>query len=204
MTDAFDPSTLPPRMLASEVCEVARISKATLYRRIADGSLDLKPVDRGREKIFSRADVIRALGLGGTPAPTQAERPAGAIGDPATFRARFEEARRQQRKPPRPKQVQPEPLKPSEHHAVMLSVRPGVRVDLREDGRYDVVFVARANARASTWPDRITLPRAAPGPLALLDRAEFEALASEAAAVRAECQAALNHERGREGRKAAR
>lgn len=196
MTDAFDPTILPPRMLASEVCEVARISKATLYRRIADGSLDLKPVDRGREKIFSRADVIRALGLGETPRPAPAERSPSIITDPAEFRARFDEARRQQRKPPRPAQVRPEPLKPAEHHALMLSARPGIRVDLREDGQYDVTFVARANARASTWPARVVLPRVTPGPVALQDRAEFDALAAEAAAVRAECQAAVSLERG--------
>lgn len=59
---------LPPRLTTTEVCELARISRRTLSRRIRDGSLTLAPVDRGREMLFRTSDVIRAFDLGEQPA----------------------------------------------------------------------------------------------------------------------------------------
>ena len=63
---------LPMRMTTREVCALGRISVRTLSRRIADGTLALAPVDRAREKLFRREDVIRAFGMesefGGAPA----------------------------------------------------------------------------------------------------------------------------------------
>lgn len=64
MTDApVHIAGLPMRMTTTEVCAVARFSKRSLHRRIKDGTIDLKPVGRGREKLYLRADVVRALGL---------------------------------------------------------------------------------------------------------------------------------------------
>lgn len=62
-TPPSDIARLPMRMTTSEVCAVARFSKATLQRRIKTGLIDLKPIDRGQEKLYLRADVVRALGL---------------------------------------------------------------------------------------------------------------------------------------------
>jgi len=50
------------RYTASEVCRLAGYSKVTLRRRISAGRLP-KPVDRGREMLFDRQAVDRALGL---------------------------------------------------------------------------------------------------------------------------------------------
>lgn len=54
---------LPMRMTTREVCALGRISVRTLSRRIADGTLDLAPVERAREKLFRREDVVRAFGM---------------------------------------------------------------------------------------------------------------------------------------------
>ncbi len=62
---------LPPRLTTTEVCDLARISRRTLARRMKNRTLDLKPVDRGRERLFRACDVIRAFGLN-EPATTEA------------------------------------------------------------------------------------------------------------------------------------
>lgn len=54
---------LPHRMTTREVCALGRISVRTLSRRITDGTLALVPVDRAREKLFRREDVVRAFGM---------------------------------------------------------------------------------------------------------------------------------------------
>lgn len=48
------------RLTTDEVLALARISRASLWRRVADGRLPL-PIDRGRQALFSRAAVIDAL-----------------------------------------------------------------------------------------------------------------------------------------------
>lgn len=48
------------RLTTSEVMSLARISRATLWRRVAAGHLP-RPVGRGRQALFSRFAVIRAL-----------------------------------------------------------------------------------------------------------------------------------------------
>lgn len=54
-------SILPAlRLTTGEVCQIARISRATLWRRIKSGGLPL-PIDRGRQALFDRAQVLRAL-----------------------------------------------------------------------------------------------------------------------------------------------
>lgn len=52
----------PARLTTSEVCELARYKRDTLWRRIREGKMP-KPVDRGREALFDRAAVEKALGL---------------------------------------------------------------------------------------------------------------------------------------------
>lgn len=199
MTDApFDPANLPLRMLTSEVCEAARISKRSLFRRMANGMIDLQPIDRGREKIFRRADVIRAFDLGDGPLVPSVEPPARSweAPDPATFKAQIEAARRQQRKPPKLAPVdEVKPLTPQHHRAVRLGIARGIRVMEDADGRFTVSFHSPRNARASDWPAVICLPRAAPGPVTLATEREFEDLKTEVAGIRAECRAALRAEK---------
>lgn len=54
-------SAAPPvRLDTAEVCAIARISRATLWRRIAAGRLPA-PVDRGRRALFDADAVFSAL-----------------------------------------------------------------------------------------------------------------------------------------------
>lgn len=48
------------RMATGEVLALARISRATLWRRVASGRLPA-PIDQGRQSLFLRSEVIRAL-----------------------------------------------------------------------------------------------------------------------------------------------
>ncbi|MBB1178048.1 hypothetical protein DSM05_02620 [Pseudomonas sp. FW305-3-2-15-E-TSA4] len=48
------------RMTTGEVLALARISRATLWRRIQCGRLP-PPVDQARQALFLRADVVQAL-----------------------------------------------------------------------------------------------------------------------------------------------
>lgn len=54
--------TLPLRISASQVIDLAGISPATLAKRIREGTMPL-PVDKARERLFDRDAVLRALGL---------------------------------------------------------------------------------------------------------------------------------------------
>jgi hypothetical protein len=65
-----DVASLPMRMTTAEVCDLARFSPATFHRkRKADPSwLPASAVQGGRQLIFDREAVIRALGLRGAPA----------------------------------------------------------------------------------------------------------------------------------------
>lgn len=51
---------VPLRVTTREACRLARVSRATLFRRIAQGRLP-GPVDRGRELLFCRRSLISAL-----------------------------------------------------------------------------------------------------------------------------------------------
>lgn len=48
------------RMTTTEVLALARISRATLWRRVASGRLP-RPIDHGRQSLFARVAVIAAL-----------------------------------------------------------------------------------------------------------------------------------------------
>ncbi|MBU1325730.1 MAG: hypothetical protein KJ676_10845 [Alphaproteobacteria bacterium] len=48
------------RMTTGEVLALARISRATLWRRISCGRLP-RPVDQARQALFLKADVLQAL-----------------------------------------------------------------------------------------------------------------------------------------------
>lgn len=48
------------RLTTEEVMALARISRASLWRRVGDGRLP-KPIDRARQALFSRVAVIEAL-----------------------------------------------------------------------------------------------------------------------------------------------
>lgn len=56
---------LPLRMTATEVCALAHCSKVTLYRRRKANPawLPMSPMKLGKEQLFDRADVLRALAL---------------------------------------------------------------------------------------------------------------------------------------------
>lgn len=56
---------LPLRLTADEVAQLARCSKATIFRRrrLQPDWLPLSPMKMGRELLFERADVIKALAL---------------------------------------------------------------------------------------------------------------------------------------------
>lgn len=51
-----------PRLTASEVCRLAGYGRVTLGRRVRDGLMP-KPVDRGRERLFDRQEIYKALGI---------------------------------------------------------------------------------------------------------------------------------------------
>lgn len=51
---------LPHRMTTREVCAFARISPATMWRRVKTGRLP-RPVDQAREALFKREQVLDAL-----------------------------------------------------------------------------------------------------------------------------------------------
>lgn len=48
------------RLTTAEVMMLARISRATLWRRVASGRLP-RPIDQARQSLFSRVAVITAL-----------------------------------------------------------------------------------------------------------------------------------------------
>ena len=56
---AADPVAVE-RLTTSEVLQLARLSRSTLWRRVAGGRLPA-PVDHGRQALFSKAEVIFAL-----------------------------------------------------------------------------------------------------------------------------------------------
>jgi predicted DNA-binding transcriptional regulator AlpA len=49
----------PERLTTSEVLALLRISRATLWRRVAQGRLP-RPLDRGRQALFCKAAVCEA------------------------------------------------------------------------------------------------------------------------------------------------
>ena len=53
------------RLTTHEVLALARISRATLWRRVASGRLP-PPIDFGRQALFSRVAVVAALALEAT------------------------------------------------------------------------------------------------------------------------------------------
>ena len=72
----LDTDNLPARVPGSRVARLLGYSHRTFSRRRATGAVDLKPVDRGSELLYARADVLRALGIGDTPpAATNVARP---------------------------------------------------------------------------------------------------------------------------------
>ena len=58
-----DLARLPMRLTTAEVCQLARISPATLWRRIKARTLALAPCDRGRQALYERDAVLRAFGM---------------------------------------------------------------------------------------------------------------------------------------------
>lgn len=58
-------TNLPPRIPTSTVLELAGYSESVLRTRIKDGKMP-HPIDRAKENIFLRDDVLKHLGLAGT------------------------------------------------------------------------------------------------------------------------------------------
>ena len=56
---ALEPQTTIERLTTTEVLALLRISRATLWRRIAEGRLP-RPQDHGREALFCKAAVVEA------------------------------------------------------------------------------------------------------------------------------------------------
>lgn len=50
----------PERLTTGEVCKLARLSRATLWRRIAQGRMP-RPIDRGRQALFCAEAIAQAL-----------------------------------------------------------------------------------------------------------------------------------------------
>ena len=53
----------PARLTTGEVCQIARFSRATLWRRVAAGRLP-EPIDHARQALFCAKDVMSALRQG--------------------------------------------------------------------------------------------------------------------------------------------
>lgn len=70
MKGAVGHNPVPSRLTTAEVMSLARISRATLWRRISAGRLP-QPVDRAREALFSEAEVHAALNAASTTAMSQ-------------------------------------------------------------------------------------------------------------------------------------
>src|SRR5262245_6822615 len=97
MLDDRQISSLPLRMTRDEACAFARFSPATLARkRAADpGWLPASPVQGGRQTIFDRDAVLKALGVPSADAPALAAQPVTDIEALDAFRrARLKEALR--------------------------------------------------------------------------------------------------------------
>ena len=63
------------RLTTREVCALARLSPATVWRRIRSGELP-KPVDYGRQALFDRVAVEQALRRSAAPSFTRSLEPA--------------------------------------------------------------------------------------------------------------------------------
>ena len=59
-------ASLPWRMTTVEVCTLARVSRATLWRRIKAGQMPA-PIDHARQALFERDAMISALGRASRP-----------------------------------------------------------------------------------------------------------------------------------------
>ena len=73
MSPPHDPGLPPTRMTTAEVCARARISRASLWRRVADGRLPA-PIDHARQALFCSAAVERSLSLHAAPEPSALDR----------------------------------------------------------------------------------------------------------------------------------
>ena len=74
-----------PRITSREICELARYTKATLWRRIDAGQMPA-PIDRGGDGfLFDRKAVLAALGYGAADSATVPEAPDGSF-NPADFK----------------------------------------------------------------------------------------------------------------------
>lgn len=90
----MDLAGLPVRVPTSMVAQLLGFSVRTLQRRRKIGALNLNPVDRGRELLFARADVLRVLGAEATP---QDGAPAKSLLNLDGVRRRGEEGRRRRK-----------------------------------------------------------------------------------------------------------
>lgn len=79
------------RLTTREVCDLAKFSSVTLWRRIRAGRMP-QPIDRGREAIFDRAAVVAAL----TAKPLVTTAPADWVADVVSSR-RAQLAKRQKK-----------------------------------------------------------------------------------------------------------
>ncbi|WP_292035591.1 MULTISPECIES: helix-turn-helix domain-containing protein [unclassified Brevundimonas] len=79
MTDPVVAPPSPLRLTTTEVCQLARLSRASVWRRIAAGRLP-GPIDHGRQALFCARAVADALNR---PTPTSPPANAG-------FAARFD------------------------------------------------------------------------------------------------------------------
>jgi predicted DNA-binding transcriptional regulator AlpA len=71
--NADQPGAPPARLTTAEVCARARISRASLWRRVACGRLPA-PIDQARQALFCAAAIERALSIHAAPEPSALER----------------------------------------------------------------------------------------------------------------------------------
>lgn len=90
----MEDAPLPRRLTTSQVCKLAGFGKRTLARRIASGKLRLSPVDRGREDLYDRDEVLQALGMNDAPRANPWEFNAEAFRKARTRKVRYGVPRR--------------------------------------------------------------------------------------------------------------
>lgn len=152
----LDTDNLPARIPRSRVAALLGFSVSTLHTRCSTGAIDLKPVDRGRELLYARADVLRVLGITeGTPASPVAEpAPKRPIFDALAFR----ETRLNDRfkKRPRPFPRPADPARQEDYLAALdLWLTPGLTVEPAGD-RWKVMHHGRLLPIGAKGPVHLT------------------------------------------------
>jgi hypothetical protein len=149
-----------PRLTRDQVCEIAGYGPQTLARRIAGGRMP-KAIDRGRQALFDREAVYRALKIG-APATTEEDDQPITFDAEAFRRHRKEQAREgwrragvQRRSSSTPREI----LAARRTAAQTINLGHFVTLRGRVDGTQRLYFQVPARLRPAGWPSLILLPR---------------------------------------------